>query len=336
MKHYSVLALLLCVASCKQPARVPPAISFYYWKTVFSLNNTERAALRKHQVSRLYVRYCDIALRDAQPVPVSPIAFEEAPPDSVTITPVIYIKNEVMLQPALDVAALAKNVLAYVAQINSGHKLHTPELQIDCDWSLKSRDTYFNFLRELRQQTTQTVSATIRLHQVKYHTATGLPPVDRGVLMYYNMGRIGPGDASSVYDRATAAPYLNTVSNYPRDLDIALPMFTWAIHLRNNQVVGLLNKTDHNTFAGDPHFEQKTPHRFEVKENVLKLGKYFKQGDQVKIEAVAADDLRTMAHDLAAELAQPPKEIIFYDLDAFNLDHYQHEKNILEDVRHTF
>jgi hypothetical protein len=336
MKHYTVLAILLLMAACQRPAHAPPAISFYYWRTTFSLDDTEEAALREHHVSRLYIRYCDLALRGGQPVPVSAIVFQELPPAGVAIVPVVYIKNEVMLQPGLDVAALAKKVLAYIDQVNARYHLQHAELQIDCDWSLKSRDTYFRFLQELKHQDSRKLSATIRLHQVKYHATTGLPPIDRGVLMYYNMGRIGAGETSSVYDRSTAEAYLPALRSYPRDLDVALPIFSWGIHLREKQVVGLLNKTDEATFAGDTHFEQTKPQRFEVKENILKMGKYFRQGDQVKIESITADDLRTMAADLAGELPGYPKEIIFYDLDAFNLNHYPHDQNILEDVCHTF
>lgn len=336
MKHCTVLVLLLSLAACRQPEHTTPAISFYYWKTTFRLSNAERATLQKHHVSTLYVRYCDIAVRQGQPVPVSPIVFQEAPPDSVAIVPVVYIKNEVMLHPNLDVAALAQKLLRYIDQINTGDSIQTHELQIDCDWTLTSRDTYFRFLDQLKQQSTKRLSATIRLHQVKYYATTGLPPVDRGVLMYYNMGRIGAGPARSVYDRPTAEAYLNTISAYPRPLDVALPIFSWGIHLRDNKVIGLLQKTDKATFATDPHFEQKTPPFFEVKENVLKLGKYFKQGDRVKVEAITADDLHEMADDLAGELAHPPTEIIFYDLDTFNLNHYNHEKDLLEDVSRTF
>jgi hypothetical protein len=237
-----------------------------------------------------------------------------------------------MLDHALDAAALAGKIVAYVAQINSGQSLTTHEIQIDCDWTLKSRDTYFRFLKVLRQHV-DAVSVTIRLHQVKYFAKTGVPPADRRVLMYYNMGHIGPEPVSSVYDRATAEGYLASAPAYPQQLDVALPVFSWGIHLRGGRVVGLLNKADEATFDHDPHFERKTAPFFEVTENVLKLGRYFKRGDRVKIESISAADLREMAADLADKLPQPPAEIIFYDLDAFNLNHYQHEENILEDVR---
>ncbi|MBT1688029.1 hypothetical protein [Dawidia soli] len=336
MKRITVLVLLSMLAACRQPDHAPPAISFYYWKTTFRLPAAERAALQQHRVSTLYVRYCDVALRQGQPVPVSPIVFQEALPRSVAIVPVVYIKNEVMLHPNLDVADIAQKLLHYIDQINADAGIQTGELQIDCDWTLTSRDTYFRFLDQLKRQSAKRLSATIRLHQVKYYATTGLPPVDRGVLMYYNMGRIGPAAARSIYDRPTAQAYLGSIHAYPRPLDVALPLFTWAIHLRDDKVIGLLNKTDRDTFANDPHFEQKTPPFFEVKENVLKLGKYFKQGDRVKVEAITADDLREMADDLSGELAQPPAQILFYDLDASNLNHYNHEKDLLEDVSRSF
>ena len=45
------------------------------------------------------------------------------------------------------------------------------------------------------------MSATIRLHQVKYRADTGVPPVDRGMLMAYNL--LPPdqaGERSSILD----------------------------------------------------------------------------------------------------------------------------------------
>jgi len=278
------------------------------------------------------MRYFDVVLKQGDAVPVSPIVFQEAPPGQITVVPVIYIRNEVMLDNALDTEALVQKIIAYIAQINAGQSLTTHEVQIDCDWTLKSRDTYFNFLKLLRQHT-DTVSVTIRLHQVKYFARTGVPPADRRVLMYYNMGHIGPEATSSVYDRATAESYLASAPAYPQQLNVALPIFSWGIHLRDNRVIGLLNKADEATFDDDPHFERKTAPFFEVTENVLKIGKYFKRGDRVKIEAVTSGDLREMANDLADKLPQAPAEIIFYDLDAFNLNHYHHEEDILEDVR---
>jgi hypothetical protein len=332
----SVLFLFLFLAmACTRPEHTLPEVSFYYWKTTFRLTAPEREALRQHRVSKLYVRYFDIAIQHDTPVPVSPIVFHDAP-DTLKIVPVVYIKNEVMLHAALKPAELAQKVITYIDQVNAEHSMLIQELQIDCDWTLTSRNTYFRFLEQLKRLSGKKISVTIRLHQVKYYATTGIPPADRGVLMYYNMGRISPDVASSIYDRATAHAYLESVSTYPRPLDVALPIFSWGIHLRDNKVIGLLNKADNATFIQDAHFEMKTQPFFEVRQNVIKIGRYFKQGDRVKVESVSADNLLEMATDLEDELLQPPGEIIFYDLDAFNLNHYENEKDILEDVRHRF
>jgi len=333
MKHYAVLLVLFLAFACKrQPAHIPPAISFYYWKTTFALAKQEREALQHYNVKRLYVRYCDVVLKQGEAVPESPIVFRERLPNDVLVVPVIFIRNQVMLDKNLDPEALAQKIVRYIADINAGQALTTSEVQIDCDWSLKSRDTYFKFLTQLRRLC-GIISVTVRLHQVKYFAKTGVPPADRRVLMYYNMGHIGPEAASSVYDRTTAESYLAEAPAYPQQLNVALPIFSWGIHLRDNRVIGLLNKADDAAFDHDPHFARKTAPFFEVTENVLKLGKYFKRGDRVKIESITAGDLREMAEDLAGKLPQAPAEIVFYDLDAFNLNHFHDEEDILEDVR---
>ena len=89
------------------------------------------------------------------------------------------------------------------------------------------------FKKEYRYQ----LSATIRLHQVKYREETGVPPVDYGVLMYYNMGHISAMGANSIYDRSTALRYLGKLREYPLPLDIALPMFAWGVHSADGQVL---------------------------------------------------------------------------------------------------
>lgn len=54
----------------------------------------------------------------------------------------------------------------------------------------------------------------------------------------------------------------------------------------------------------------------------------------MKIEEIKAEDLKEMAEDLQDNLVEKPNEIIFYDLDEFNLNNY--EKNIFEQVISCF
>lgn len=321
------------LASCQQSK---PSVSFYYWKTVFDLSPEERAVLKANRVKRLYVRYFDVELSEGKAMPRSPVSFV-GKPEGWEVVPVIYVKNEVMLSKTLDIADLAEKVMTLVGSINTHEGLAAAsEIQVDCDWSLESKETYFKFIEALKAAGVKTISATIRLHQVKYVKTTGMPPVDRGVLMFYNMGHIAADSSNSIYDRATAARYTQNLHDYPLKLDVALPMFSWGLHIRGNKVIGLLTKVDDNVFLRDPNFKMKAAPFFEVTHNVLKLDHYFEQGDRIKIETVTTTDLSEMASDLSGELPATPGEIIFYDLDNFNLKHYRHEDDFYEKISSAF
>jgi len=330
----NLFTLCLILSACTQRENGHAATSFYYWRTVFKLTPNEKYALEQNQVTKLYVRYFDVALQNGQPVPMSAIAFDESPRDQHVI-PVVYIRNEVMLQPALNVEDLVDKVLSYINQINTRHHIRYDEIQIDCDWTLNSKETYFKFIDLFKKASRKKLSATIRLHQVKYFRNTGVPAVDRGVLMYYNMGRIAPDSSNSIYERETAQLYTESLKSYPLPLDIALPVFAWGIHIRNNTVIGLLNKVDETNFEDDEHFEMRQPPFFEVKDDIIKLGYYFEKGDRIKIESIRPDDLKEMIGDLSEAMTQQPGELIFYDLDNFNLKHYQHEKQFFQKISRT-
>ncbi len=74
------------------------------------------------------------------------------------------------------------------------------------------------------------LSATIRLHQVKYFETTGVPPVKSGMLMFYNTGDLeNPSEENSILNIETAELYLSGLEDYPMQLDIVLPLFSWAV-----------------------------------------------------------------------------------------------------------
>jgi hypothetical protein len=326
------VAFCLCLAGCTPSGET--AVSFYYWKTVFRLSENEKQYLTRNKVSRLYIRYFDVILKDGKAVPVSTISFSEQP-EKTSIVPVVFIRNEVMLRKTPQTEDLAKKVIDLINQINSHNNISCSEIQIDCDWTLQSRDNYFHFLRLFKKLAGKTLSATIRLHQVKYHKKTGIPEVDRGVLMYYNMGRITANSLNSIYDRKTAVRYTGSLKHYPLALDIALPVFSWGIHIRNHQVIGLLSKVDEATFSADTRFENAHPF-YEAKQNATSTGHYFAKGDRIKIESISTEDLEEMAGDLSDQVASKPREIIFYDLDNFNLTHFEHEKELFQKISRAF
>lgn len=334
MKKIILFGIILSFfTSCQQEEQ--PVISFYYWKTIFRLSPKEKNTLTENQVKRLYIRYFDIDLspKTQKPFPRTPIRFEDKAFD-FEIIPVVYIKNKVMLDKKLDVMDLAEKTNNFIQQINSKNNIAVHEIQIDCDWTLESKDNYLKFIEVFKKVSNKKLSATIRLHQIKYFKKTKIPNVDRGVLMYYNMGRIAPDSLNSIYDRNIANRYLSSFKNYPLSIDIALPVYSWGIHMRDGKIIGLRNKIDVNNLKNSSSFVLTKKNWFTVKNSSFTGGVFYKENDQLKIETISRNDLLEMADDIEENTTQNPKEIVFYDLDEFNLKNY--EENIFKEVIDCF
>ncbi|WP_117595763.1 hypothetical protein [Flavobacterium sp. Root420] len=333
IKKSFLIFFVFLVTACSKNDK--PIIAFYYWKTIFKLSETEKEVLKDNNVEKLYIRYFDIGLHPetTEPIPVSPIHFQ----DNITkfdIVPVIFIQNKVMLKSNIDIKNLAEKTLHLVNEINTKNNIVCNEIQIDCDWTLASKENYLKFIEHFKKLSYKKLSATIRLHQVKYFKRTKIPNVDSGVLMYYNMGTIAPDSINSIYNHQIAEKYLKSLKKYPLHLDIALPIYSWAIHIRNQKVIGLRSKLNVAQLKKDRNFEQINALFFKVKKSNYKNGFFYEEEDMLKIEAISAEDLKIMGEELSENLANTPKEIIFYDLDEFNLKNY--EKNIFEQVVSCF
>lgn len=322
MKKIVLIGLIVCFFfSCQQQEQ--PIVSFYYWKTIFRLSPKEKNTLISNQVKRIYVRYLDIDLnaKTQKPVPRSPIRFEGSS-FNFEIVPVVYIKNKVMLDKKVDLLDLAQKTNHFIQQINTKNNISIQEIQIDCDWTLTSKDNYLRFIQIFKKISSKQLSATIRLHQIKYYEKTKIPTVDRGVLMYYNMGKIASDSLNSIYDRNIAKRYLASLKNYPLPINIALPMYSWGIHIRDGKIIGLRNKIDVNNLKNNSSFVLTNKNWFSLKKATFQNGIYYKEKDQLKIETISESDLFEMGNDLKKHTNQNPKEIIFYDLDEFNLKNY--------------
>jgi hypothetical protein len=325
--------LLVTITACQQSKK--PTMAFYYWKTVFKLSALEKETLQENEVKKLYIRYFDIDLdsKTQEPFPRSPIHFDENT-NGFVVVPVVYIKNSVMLEKNIDVEDLAKKTNSFINQINAKNDISVSEIQIDCDWTLLSRENYLKFLEHFKAISQKSLSATIRLHQIKYYKKTKIPNVDKGVLMYYNMGKIAPDSLNSIYERNIANAYLASLKKYPLPINMALPIYSWAIHIRDGKVIGLKNKIDFNTLKKDTNFVQIKESWYKVKSSNYKNGSFFLKNDLLKLEAISTSKLLEMAEDLEEHTETNPEEIIFYDLDAFNIKKY--EKDIFKKVINQF
>ena len=138
------------------------------------------------------------------------------------------------------------------------------------------------------------------------------------------MGTISPDSSNSIYDRNIAKKYIASLKNYPLPLHVAVPIYAWAIQIRNHKVLHVLGKLNNTNFDNDTNFIKQTMRFYSVKNSVIKHGNYYKRGDIIKIENNSSQALNEMLSDIKQNIKATPTEIIFYDLDQINLNQYTH------------
>ena len=231
--------------------------SVYYWRTELRLDSTERAFLDRHDVKKVYCRYFDVVMRNGEPMPNATISFSDTLPSGVELVPTVYITEDCMHKPH---PGLAGKLVSRVCQMNETNDLPPfRELQIDCDYTARSRQTYYDFLTAVANSCDTPVaggqspsasrstprfsllSATIRLHQLQMPA----PPVDYGVLMVYNTG--DPRrfmERNPVLDLRDVKPYLRYLADYPLPLSAAYPVYQWVRHIHGVRVEHTVDADD--------------------------------------------------------------------------------------------
>lgn len=328
-----LFALAACGESRATEQRAELRRSFYYWRTTFALSPAERAALVDVGVTRLYVRMFDIewnaSERRPRMVGKLAVARDQRVPPGIEVVPVVFIRQDVFKQlDAATGAQLARDTWSEVKQRSELLGATPREFQLDCDWTDSSRDRFFGFTRDVRSASGVTLSATIRLHQIKYREKTGVPPVSRGMLMFYNMGTFSAevGDRA-IFDAAQAEKYLARVDDYPLPLDVALPIWSWTVHVRDDRVIDLLQSTDPDEL---PKLDFVIPgglDRFVVTRNAFLHGALLRQGDVLKVERMAPRDTQAAADLLRPHLASGTRTVALFDLSERNLQ--RHGKDTL-------
>lgn len=324
------IAVLALGGSCASHSR-PHHRAFYYWKTRWSASPEILKNVSESHIDRLYMRFFDVEWDDAgrEPRPVSPLRFDSPTPRQVEVIPVVYIVNAVFLKMNYrDVEALADHVWSKVSGIAEDQGIDFHQLQLDCDWSDNSRRNYFHFLdlltRKLKARN-KTTSATIRLHQIKYAARTGIPPVSTGMLMFYNFGRIQADTPnSSIFNPQDASRYSSYIAGYPLKLDLVLPAFSWSVHSRDGEVLGLVENVPEEDIAGFNGFQKISTNKYTASRSFFFRGRYFMNGDVLLMETTTPD-LTRQAAVMAKRGAGWSKSfgtVALFDLDAQHLRKY--------------
>ena len=249
-------------------------ISFYSWENSFN---------EKKIKEKLYIKVLDIAYSTKLEIIKSNL--QETPKDFI---PVVYITNETMQN--VDYSLVSDRILQGLKNYNFS------ELQIDCDWSNLSQSNYFKLLLDLKTKLNKTLSATIRLHQIKYYQKTGIPPVDYGVLMYYNMSNISDiNTKNSILDNEIAKKYHYNFNTYKLKLKLALPLYSQAIQFRQNKALSIFEGIEKKDF--DSNFEQISPNIYKTLNSSYFMGRYIYKDDIFRFEDSSENEIKIALDD---------------------------------------
>ena len=146
------MSLLLCllIAGCSEREELSESNAVYYWRTDFRLDSTEWVFLQRNHINKVYCRYFDVVINEegAEPRPNATISFSSTLPDSIELIPTIYITEDCMHQKH---QGLAEKIVKRIRQMNETNDIKpVSEIQIDCDYTSKSKKVYYQFLEEVK------------------------------------------------------------------------------------------------------------------------------------------------------------------------------------------
>jgi hypothetical protein len=339
-KVYNVFVSILIITSavgigsCKYKRTARQTVpAFYYWKSVFKLSGFEKKYLDSLGIKTIYIKFFDVGWEEAskQPQPKAKIIFADTSYKKYNIIPTVFITNEcIQKTDSSGILYLADNIIALIKNTDSANNITAvKEIQIDCDWTAATKDNYFALLKRIKQSVNTSISATIRLHQVKFITKAGVPPVDKGLLMCYNMGNLkNPATQNSIIETEELKKYTSTLSLYPLPLDIALPLFGWKVLFRNNVYKGLIENLPDSILSNT--VVSKKTNRYTLLKDTALSGYSLQKGDILRNEQSTYTEILSTAGEVNSHLKNSAPHVVLYHLDSVILK--KHSLHELENI----
>lgn len=323
-----VVAVLFSACQKKRPIR-----AFYSWENnKAELTDFEKSTIENLALSKLYVKVFEVDVDETnQPIPNAVTKFNfKNELKELEFIPTVFIRNDVFKKASSEkLAELPKLILHYTKKKFQGQIADTArlrEIQIDCDWTESTKEKYMDFLRELKSQTKLTVSVTLRLYPYKFPDKMKVPPVDKALLMCYNLMSIHDNRVkNSILDLDELTKYLKGAKKYPLPLDIGLPIYRNMHVYQNNQFTRSLHQADCDSLY--PYLTHQKGLWYSVNEDVKISGFFLRKGDKVKYEYIDENKMQK-AIEIIKKYVRLRKEftISFYQLNESDVKNQGNEE----------
>lgn len=326
------ILLAICCWTCNVPKNNVRA--FYYWQTTMNFDKENQQLAKGLNVQEMYVRCFDVdwngGYQDA--VPLGILQNEKAilqNEENLKIIPTIFIVNRVFKHlPDDKLEILADRILRKIPY----DSIHFNEVQLDCDWTASTKDKYFKFLKIFKKQLDKNkiLSITIRLHQYRDRKLMGIPPVDRGMLMCYNVASPKEFDVkNSILDAEIVKQYLKG-KKYPVPLDIGLPIFFWGTWFKNEQFENILSGWDMEDATDESTYQilgSKDKDLYQLKKDTVIGNNYLREGDLIRFDGAFEAEMKETIRLIKKQINPKNARIAFFDWN-FEKIKKHHETNL--------
>ena len=308
---------LFLLPSCRKNADSSDGNAIYYWRTTFTLNGYERDFLKKHNVSKMYVRFFDVVDYYSEgAVPDGTLIFLDSVPKDIEIVPTVFITSDAIRNYKQFSSKMFERIKA-MAEVND---VTFNEIQIDCDWTESSKDSYFEFMKEFRQLLKKNdikLSATIRLFQLQYE----VPDADYGVLMCYNTGEIDNWETSnSIINPGVIEAYVSNLKDYKLPLSIALPQFSWDVVFNAGKSMLYIDYSKRD-YSDKNLFKKIGENKYERIDVEADADNYYRYSapHYFRHEEANISTILKVKDNVLGNMSQKPVQMVIYQLDSANL-----------------
>lgn len=337
-----IIFILTCLLlpSCKDKVSCNAAEQncIYYWRTTFSLSESEKEFLRKHDVKKIYLHLFDVeraypAKNVEDVTPEATIRFNDTVPAGVEIVPTVYITTSAMDKMQIKEEEYAEKIYKRITAICKQNNIVFNEIQLDCDWTKGTRQPFFRLCDAMKERmdSTQILSSTIRLHQLTQSP----PPVDKGVLMVYNTGNLMDITTdNSIFSRKDIEPYLrdNRLANYPLPMDIAYPVYGWSLVFYPKEDKYMFDRIMRRTdFSSYPQLKLVDKNTYEATAKINfspddKYRDYVYDKYRIRVERPTAQEILDVKNLIEKQLTNKSHNNILYHLDDAQFSNYSDDE----------
>src|SRR5574344_95789 len=306
-----------------------PQPSVYYWRTSYQLTDKELSFIEVHHIKKMYMRFFDVVTDGSTTMPNATLVFNGKAVKGVEIIPVVFITEDCLQHHVDDVA---EKIVGRIVQMCQTNDISQPEeIQIDCDYTARSRKTYFDFLKLVRNEMDKVhikrLSITIRLHQLSMPSPKDV--VDYGVLMMYNTGDVRNYNCKNpILHQDDVKPYLRYLKSYNLPLCAAYPDFGWQLLFRGKKFKAILHgenlndSTLYKRVAKDKYVlvSSRDIPSFVGAES---YSENVNAGDSVFVKECTVNDILEVKRDVEAKRKEINQQVILYDLNEENINRFE-------------